>query len=225
MIDLLNKIAAPTRVGLLLVVAGALGVAFTASQASGWWLFTYGADILALLAGALLLLGNVRAMRLVCAVMAFGVGVTIVGLIGLTIVRPLDLTLTEVRLDPSSFVWPAVAVIASLCVQLWIVWELGRERVRAAITGAGLRPWDPATPAKLGAGVMFVAAVLLWAALHGNSATVAVSQAEQQLGPDYRYALTWISPARRGGRGSVDGVVTAWNQHEVKTVLLHWEQP
>jgi hypothetical protein len=224
MIDLLNKIAAPTRVGLVLAVAGALGVAFTASQASGWWLLTYGADILALLAGALLLRENVRATRFVCAVMAFGTGATVVGLIGLAIVRPLDLTLTEVRLDPSSFVWPAVAVIGAVCVQLWIVWELGREPVRAAISGAGLRPWDPATPAKVGAGVMFVVALLLWVALHGNSATVAVSQAEQQLGPDYRYALTWIGPAKRGGRGAVDGVVTAWNQHEVRTVLLHWEQ-
>jgi hypothetical protein len=147
-----------------------------------------------------------------------------VGLIGLAIVRPLDLTLTEVRLDPSSFVLLAATVIGAVCIQLWIVWELGKQPVHAAIAGAGLRPWDPATPAKVGAGVMFVVAVLLWAALHGNSAAVAVSQAEQQLGPDYRYALTWISPARRGGHGAVDGVVTAWNQHEVKTVLLHWEQ-
>ena len=204
MIDVLNKIAAPTRVGLVLAVVGAAGVAFTATYATGWWSLTYGVDVLALLAGALLLRGNVPALRLVCAIMAFGAGATLVGLIGLAVVWPLDLTLTELRLDPISFVWPSVTVVITVCVELWIVWELGREPVRAAIAGAGLRPWDPATPAKVGAGVMFVVVVLLWAALHGNSAAVAVSQAEQQLGPDYRYALTWIGPASRGGRGAVD---------------------
>ena len=224
MIDVLNNITAPTRVGLMLAVVGAIGVAFTATHATGWWSLTYGVDGLALLAGALLLRGNVPTLRLVCAVMAFGAGATVVGLIGLAVVWPLDLTLTEFRLDPISFVWPSVTVIITVCVELWIVWELGREPVRAAIAGAGLRPWDPATPAKIGAAVMFVVVVLLWAALHGNSATVAVSQAEQQLGPDYRYALTWIGPASRGGRGAVDGVVTAWNKREVRTVLLHWEQ-
>jgi hypothetical protein len=224
MIALPNKVAAPTRVGLVLAAVGVAGFAFTASHATGWWLLTYGVDVLALLVGALLLRGNVPTLRWAGAVMAFGAGATLVGLIGLAVVWPLDLTLTELRLDPIMFVWPAATLIVTVCVELWIVWELGREPVRATIAGAGLRPWDPATPAKVGAAVMFVAVVLLWAALHGNSAAVAVSQAEQQLGPDYRYALTWIGPASRGGHGAVDGVVTAWNKREVRTVLLHWEQ-
>jgi hypothetical protein len=224
MMGILTNAFGPMRVGAILVAVGAIGIALTARLATGWWLITYGADAASLLAGAMVWRGNAPVMRLVRSVMAFGTGATVAGLLGLAVVRPLDLTLTEVRLDPTSFVWPAVIVVVAFCVQIWITWELGREPVRAALTEAGLRRWDPATAAKAGTAAMFVAIVLAWAALHGNSASVAVTLAEQQLGPDYRYALTWISAASRDGRSGVDGVVTAWNSHEVRTVLMHWDK-
>ncbi|MGD0432235.1 MAG: hypothetical protein ABSA58_14195 [Acetobacteraceae bacterium] len=224
MMDFLTKASAPMRVGAMLVVIGVLGAALTASHATSWWLFTYGLDALALLAGALLLRGNLATARLVRAVMALGLGAMGVALIGLAVVRPVNLTLTEIRLDPTSFLWPAIVVAVSVCALAWIVWELGREPVQTAIYNAGLRRWDSATPAKAGAAVMFVLVALAWAMLHGNSASVAVSLAQQQLGFGYRYALTWISSASLGGRKAIDGVVTAWNDHEVKKVLLHWEQ-
>jgi hypothetical protein len=224
MIDFLTKTSAPGRVGAMLVAIGVLGVAMTVSHATGWWLFTYVLDALALLAGALLLRGNLTAARLVRAVMAFGLSVTLVGLIGLAVVWPIDLTLTEFRLDLASFLWPAACVAAAIFVQLWIVWELGRAPVQTGIYNAASRRWDAATAAKAGAAAMFVVVGLAWATLHGNSASVAISLAQQQLGFGYRYALTWISSASHDGHTAIDGVVTAWNDHEVKKVLLHWEQ-
>jgi len=224
MMDILTEAFGPMRVGAVLVAVGAIGVALTARFATGWCLFTYGVDAAALVAGALVWRGNAWAMRLVRAIVAFGSGATAAGILGLAVVWPLDLTVTAIRLDPISFVGPAVIVVVALCIQAWITWELGREPVRAALTEAGLRRWDPATAAKAGTATMFVAIVLAWATLHGNSASVAVTLAEQQLGPDYRYALTWISAASRNGRAGVDGVVTAWNSHEVRTVLLHWDK-
>jgi hypothetical protein len=59
--------------------------------------------------------------------------------------------------------------------------------------------------------------------LHGQSAQLAEALAMQQLGPDYRYHLSWISSTKTDHGASVSGVVTAWNDQELKTVLLHWE--
>jgi hypothetical protein len=224
MLDALTKAPALMRVGAVLAVLGAAGVALAVRYAAGWWLFVYGPDALAVVAGALMMRGHLSTARLVRAVAAFGLGVIAVGLIGLAVIWPLDLIFAEIRLDPISVLPPSLTIVAAVCIQLWIVWDLGRQPIHAANAAAGLRRWNPATAAKAGAAAMFVVVVLLWAMLHGNSASAAVALAQQQLGPDYRYALTWITRASHDGHTAIDGVVTAWNQHEVRTVLLHWEQ-
>lgn len=226
----------PMRVGVVLALVGVLGIAVSARYASGWWLLTYVLDALGLVAGVLVWRGHVPAARLVRLVAGFGLGATVASVVGLTIVWPLNLTLTEIRLDPMSFVWPAAFVIIAVCIQFWIIREIGQQPAQTTIDSSGLRRWagsrrwpglqrwNIATPEKVGAAVALTAVVLLWAMLHGNSAAVAIPLAQQQLGPGYRYALTWISSASHDGRTAVSGVVTAWNEHEVRTILLHWEK-
>jgi hypothetical protein len=88
---------------------------------------------------------------------------------------------------------------------------------------AGITRWDMAIPAQAGAGIVALAGLLLWLTLHGQSGELATSLALQQLGPDYRYHLSWISSANNGHGATVTGVVTAWNEKELRKVLLHWE--
>jgi hypothetical protein len=78
-------------------------------------------------------------------------------------------------------------------------------------------------PMQAGGGIVALVLLLLWLALHGQSAELATSLALQQLGPDYRYHLSWISSTNNGHGTSVSGVVTAWNDKEIKQVLLRWE--
>jgi hypothetical protein len=139
--------------------------------------------------------------------------------------QPLDLTITEIRLDPGDFAIAAAAAAIVLCLLLWVAWELGQKPVEDAITSAHIRHWGMRLPAQAGGGVVVVAALLLWLMLHGQSADLATSLASGQLGPGYRYHLSWISNSSSSHGRSVTGVVTAWNHNEVKTVLLHWETP
>jgi hypothetical protein len=212
------------RVGAVSIAVGLLGLLLTAKYGSGVWLFTFGLDALPLVAGIFLWRGSLRAARLVRAAMALGLGAIVMGLVGLPFLQPAELSLTEIRLDPAGFLWPAVIVIVAICVEVWIMRELDREPVRLASASAGLRRWDTSTPAKAGAAAIFLAIALQWLALHGKSAAAAASLAQDQLGFGYRYALTSISSTSKDGRTSVSGVVTAWNDNEIKKVLLHWTE-
>ncbi len=108
---------------------------------------------------------------------------------------------------------------------LWVILELGRPPIQDIIASVGIRRWDMRMPAQAGSGIVVLAAFLLWLMLHGQTAELATSLALQQLGPGYRYHLSWISSSNSSHGRSVTGVVTAWNHQEVKKVLLHWETP
>jgi hypothetical protein len=180
---------------------------------------------IAIVAGILLLRGGPRAALWVRSLVVFLLAANITALIAAPLYQPLDLTITEVRLDPNDFAIAAAVEAAVLGLLLWITLDLGRPRVRDAIAGARIRHWDMRMPAQAGSGVVILAALLLWFMLHGQSADLATSLAFQQLGPGYRYHLSWIGNSHSDHGRSVTGVVTAWNHTEVKTVLLHWESP
>jgi hypothetical protein len=137
--------------------------------------------------------------------------------------QPLDLTLVEIRLDPGSFVSKMVPAAFALGILAWVRHELARRPVTDAIASSGLRRWDTKLFARAGVAFAAMGGILLWLALHGQSADLAESLAAQQMGPQYRYQLTWISRDRSEHGTSVSGVVTAWNDHEIKTLLIHWQ--
>lgn len=212
------------HVGVVLVAVSLLIVAVTIYLGAGGRAITLGLGAITLAAGVLLLRGDTRAAWATRMLSAFGVGATVVGLGGQLLMRPPDLILAELRLQPLSFLLPAAAAILAGCIQIWVMRELGREPVQTAIAAAGLPRWPLEPIVKAGGAVMLMVTLLLWLSLHGTSASVAMELALRQLGPDYRYALTSISSARRSGRTEVSGVVTAWNDHEIRQVLLHWQE-
>jgi hypothetical protein len=176
-------------------------------------------------AGIFLLQGGVRAALWVRTPAVFLLAGCVSALIAAPLFQPLDLTITEIRLNPGDFAVGAALAAAVLTLLMWVVLALGRPAFRDAIISAGIRRWDMRIPAQAGAGVVVLAAFLLWLTLHGQTADLATSLALQQLGPDYRYHLSWISTGSNGHGTSVKGVVTAWNHNEIKQVLLHWETP
>jgi hypothetical protein len=155
------------------------------------------------------------------AIFVLAAGITLV--VAAPFYQPLGLTFTEIRLDITGFAIKVGSMAIALSLLLWVTRELGRQPVQDAIASAGIRRWDMHIPAQAGGGLVMLVFLLLWLALHGQSAELAQSLAMQQLGPDYRYHLSWISSRGNGHGTSVSGVVTAWNDKEIKTVLLHWE--
>jgi hypothetical protein len=213
------------RVGWVLLAAGILaGTAIVIPLAvvgAGLAIFAG----IAIPAGVFLLRGGPRAVLWVRTITVFLSVFGVAALFAAPVYQPLDLTITEIRLHPGDFALGACVATILLGLLLWVTRQLGRATIEDAIASAHIRRWDMRMPAQAGGGFAAMAALLLWLMLHGQSAELATSLAFQQLGPGYRYHLSWISNSNDGHGRSVTGVVTAWNRNEVKTVLLHWETP
>jgi hypothetical protein len=211
------------RAAAVLLAVGIIDGAITIARLPVTGVYPALLDGSAILAGGFLLFGGPRAALWVRSFAVFMLAAGIVMLIAAPFFQPLSLTITEVRLDPLDFAARAAEVLFVLCLTFWITRQLGRLPVQDAVASARIRRWDMRLPAQAGGGVAMLVVLLPWLALHGQSAELATSLAIQQLGPAYRYHLSWISNSNNGHGTSVTGVVTAWNGKEIKKVLLHWE--
>jgi hypothetical protein len=180
-------------------------------------------DGIAVAAGIWLLTGSPRSALFVRTLAVLALAASIALIIVTPLLQPLGLTITEIRLDPVGFGSKAAALIIILGPMLWVTLRLGHPAVLDALSRANITRWDMAIPAQAGAGVVALATLLLWLTLHGQSGELATSLALQQLGPRYRYHLSWISSANNGHGTTITGTVTAWNDTEIRKVLLHWE--
>jgi hypothetical protein len=211
------------RVGAVLLAVGLIDAVVTIERFAIAGPYPAAFDATAIVAAIFLFRGGPRAALWVRTLAIFLLAASIAVVIAVPFYQPLDLTFTEIRLDPANFIAKAAPVAVVLGLSLWVSRELGRQTIQDAIASAGIRRWDMRIPAQAGAGIVVLVCLLLWLALHGQSAQLAESLALQQLGPAYRYHLSWISSSGNGHGTSVSGVVTAWNDKEIKTVLLHWE--
>jgi hypothetical protein len=210
------------RAGALLLAMGVIDgiVTFMSAGVGGW--YAAGFEAAAIVAGLLLLHGHPRSAFWLRALAVFLLAAGLTGAVVALLLQPLDLTMLEIRLDPGDFATKAAQPAFALGVLAWVAHELKRRPVLDAIASARLRQWDTRLFARGGIAVAAMAGILLWLALHGQSASLAESLAEQQMGPGYRYHLSWISSSHTDQGTSTNGVVTAWNDHEIKTLLIHW---
>ncbi len=211
------------RVGAALLALGIIDMAITIARLAAAGPYPAAFDLTAIIAGIFLWRGSPRAGLWVRTIAVFILTITIGLLIAAPLFQPLDLSITEIRLDPAAFAAKLVPLILLFCVTLWVSRQLGRPLVQNAIAITSFKRWDMRIPAQAGGGLVALTTLLLWLALHGQTAALATSLAFDQLGPGYRYHLSWISSAGSGHGTTVKGVVTAWNEKEIKQVLLHWE--
>jgi hypothetical protein len=211
------------RVGALLLSIGIIDgvVTIVRLTEAGPWPGVL--DSIAVVAGIALLRGGPRATLWVRSVAVFLLAACLVLIIAAPLFQPVDLSIAEIRFAPAASAGIVASVIVILCVTLWVTLRLGHPSVLDTIARAGIMRWDMTIPAQAGAGVVALASLLLWLTLHGQSGELATALALKQLGPDYRYHLSWISSANNGHGTTVTGVVTAWNDKEIREVLLHWE--
>lgn len=106
----------------------------------------------------------------------------------------------------------------------WLYTQLGRASVRAAQAAAGRPNRSMRIPASVGVGLVVALAVFLSVFLGGESASKAKTIAAQQLGDGYRYHVSSLNIQLNNNGKFASGVVTAWNDKEVKNVPVRWEE-
>jgi hypothetical protein len=214
------------RVGGVLVAVGLIDIAVMIYCIANQISYSSSFNIFAVIAGGFLLRGSLRAASLVRWFAVFIVAVFISALISLPFVQPLDLTLTQIRLEPVGSLAIIIAFVAFvLGILLWISKELGRQPVQAALISARIKGRDIRIPAAAGVGLVVVVSIFLVAFLQlSGSAERARSIAEQQVGTGYRFHVRSLNVVQNNQGKSVSGVVIGWNEKEIKTIPVHWRE-
>lgn len=212
------------RTGTVLVAVGLLDIAVMIYCIVYRISYSSSFNVFAVVAGVFLLRGSLRAASIVRWVSAFMMAAFAALVLAWPLVQPIDLTLAQVRLNPLSTVTSLGLLVLVLALLAWLVRELGRPSMLEARAAAGRKLRDMRIPAALGVGLVAVLVVSLSLLLDGESATKAKSLAQQRLGAGYRYHVASMNVAKTSQGTFVRGVVTAWNEREIRNVPVSWEE-
>lgn len=211
------------RTGGVLVAVGLVDIAVMVYCIANRISYSSSLNIFAVIAGILLLRGSLRAASLLRWFCVFTLLSLLSVLIGSPFWQPLDLTLTQVQLNPIASLTVVAIGAFSLWLLFWVARQLGRPPIQAALSTARIKQRDMRIPAAIGIGLGVILTVSLVAGLQrGASAEHAKWIAEQEVGAGYRFHVRSLSITLNNQSKSVSGVVTAWNKNEVKDIPVHW---
>ena len=212
------------RVGIVLVAVGLVDIAWMIYCIVHRLAYQSSLNLFAVIAGVLLMRGSIRAAAVVRWFSVFFLTAGLGALFVWPAAEPLDLTLTRIRLNPGGHVAAVALLVFILVLFYWAIKELGREEVRVASESAGLKRRDMRLPIGLGIALVVGLGVSLNVFLHGVSAERAKSMAAKEVGPGYRFHVRSLAISSVGDKKSVSGVVTAWNDKEIREIAVHWDE-
>ena len=212
------------RVGGVLLAVGLIDIAVMTYCILNNISYSSSFNIFAVVAGIFLMRGSLRAASVVRWFAVFMLSGLVTLLIAWPFMQPVNLTLTQLRLNPgASFI--TVAFMAFVFGLLfWVTKELGREPIQAARTSAGFKNRDMRVPMVVGVGLVIVMGIFMAVLLGGESADRAMSIAKQQVGSGYRFYVSSLNIAKNNKGTFGSGVVTAWNDNEIRNIPVHWEK-
>lgn len=213
------------RVGSVLILVGMLDIVIMICCIVNDISYSSSLNLFAVIAGVFLLRGSLRAAVIVRWFAVFMVAAFTVFLFAWPWLQPFSLTLMQLRLNPESAAITVIYIAFFFCLLFWLAKELGRAPIQNAIIQAGRKSRDMRIPAAVGGGLVVALGILVTVLLGGESARRAKSMAEQQLGPGYRFHVSSLSVSKDDRGTSVSGVVKAWNDIEIRSLPVHWEEP
>ncbi len=212
------------RTGAVLLAVGLIDIAVMIYCIAKGISYSSSFNIFAVIAGIFLLRGSLRAASLVRWFAVFMLAGFLTFVVAWPFMQPIGLTLTQVRLSPGFAIAVAALAVLLFVLLFWVSRELGREPVQAARAAAGRKVRDMRIPAAIGVVVVALMVAFMWILLRGETAARARSVAEQQLGPGYRYHVSSLNISKSSQGTFVAGVVTAWNEKEIRKVPVRWEE-
>lgn len=211
------------RAGVVLLVAGALDIAYLAWCLSIGASHSYSMTIPAVIAGVLLMRGSLKTV--VALIWIAGILLPMAIASGaMSLMQPLDLTLTQVRLAPAAHFGAALPLVLFCGLLYWLLQQLARQPVQAALQSTGRK--RPAMNVALMIGVVLSMLALTGKQLGQNSdlKKKAEQLAQAKHGPQFRYHASSITPRADMEGTFVEAKVQAWNQNSVDTVDVFWKE-
>ncbi|EJE49725.1 hypothetical protein PMI14_05730 [Acidovorax sp. CF316] len=212
------------RTGLALLIVGGIDIAA--------WLICLAFDvpyvssfnIFSVAGGIFLLRGSLRAAsivrRMAMSMLALLAAVVLVS----PLLQPPGLTLVMVKAHAGLAALGGVLLVFTVVLMAWLARELGAPPVRAAIAAAGLKVRSTRWPIAMGVGIALLLAAMGTALQHTDAAARAIREARAANGDGYQYHLSLIQARETPAGREITGTVSAWNEHELRTLPFSWRQ-
>ncbi|USX17091.1 hypothetical protein NHH88_15350 [Oxalobacteraceae bacterium OTU3CAMAD1] len=211
------------RAGVVLLVVGAIDIAYMIWRLSTGASYSYSMTIPAVIVGVLLMRGSLKAASALIWIAAILLPMALASG-AMSLMQPLDLTLTELRLAPAAHFGAALPLLIFCGLLYWLLQQLGRQPVQSAIQTTGRK--KPAINVALTIGVALSMLALTGKQLGQNSdlKKKAEQLAQEKHGAQFRYHASSITPRDDMEGTFVEAKVQAWNQNSVDTVDVFWKE-
>lgn len=211
------------RCGLVLIVVGALDIAYMIWCIANQISYSSSFNIFALVGGVFLVRGGLKTARWVATLSTFMLAACGVGLLAMPFMYPLGYWLAVIR-HGTGLVGGLFFAAAVLALLVWLRQQVMLPEVREAQLAAGLPPPRVKLPLVVGALLPVLLTVLLGLMIRSDTAHEAIRRAEEQLGQRYRYVVTSMQMSSNMQGKSVLAVVTAYDDSEIKRVQIRWKE-
>lgn len=212
------------RVGKVLIAVGLIDIAVMIYCIVSGISYASSFNIFAVIGGIFLVRGNLRAAGIITWITAFLIA-TFSGIpFLLPLLQPLDFTLLQLRLYPSSIALTSGFWVFAIVLLAWVLRELRNDYVIEARTQSGRKIRSLRTPLALGFLLVVILAVVLPISLNSGTAHLAQAKASEQLGPNYKYFVNALQVNYSSQGKFVTATVIAYNDHEIRIVPLQWSE-
>jgi hypothetical protein len=210
------------RVGLVLVLANLVQLAWTAYLATRTYSFSF--DFTFLVAGIAMMFGSLSFAHFIRRIAAFLLGAMLAFAAYWIVASPPSLLLAELRLQT----WETLGELASYILDVlfcaWTVRELSRPEILSDAPNHSFAWITPKVAFAGGAALLLALGAFLLPLGYGETGARAVREASAGLGPSFRYHLTALSIDYENGTKHVSGMVMAWNDLAVVEVPFAWDE-
>ena len=212
------------RCGTALVVIGAMDVGYMIWCIANQVNYNSSFNIFAIIAGILLINGNLKVSRWVARFIAFFLAMSLTIIVLIPALQPIGYFWAALKNSGlQGGLWVAVGALF-LALLWWMRGQLYRPEVISAQIESGLKAPKPWLPLTLGAVAAMGLVVFLRFLTTGDTAKEAIRRADEKLGANYHYVVTNMQIGISMGHKSVSAVVAAYNDSEFKTIPIQWQE-
>ncbi len=206
------------KAGIVLLIIGILDISVMAYCIANKISYSSSFNIFAVIAGILLIKGSVKTARIIRWVSAFFVIAFVSMAILFPISVPIDLTITQIKLNPIGMLGSYAFSIIFIIILAWIYRQLSTREALELLNQHGYNTGKPKSAAYVALGFMVLGVVLFFFIYNSDSANKAIALAKEQQGSNYKYHISSLNMSN--GHGSA--IVTAYNSTEIKNVQVQW---
>ena len=206
------------KAGIVLLVIGILDIGVMAYCIANKISYSSSFNIFAVIAGIFLIKGGIKTARVVRWFSAFFV-IAFIGMLFLfPITMPIELLLTQIKLNPVGMLGSYAFSILFIGVLTWVYFQLSSTDALERLSRAGYKTGKPKSALFTALAIMIFGGVMFAYLFNSESAAKAKSLAEEKMGSNYKYHISSLSASGDSGFA----VVTAYNENEIRAVRVKW---